>query len=186
MKMKSHYGDLAINLLSGRTEHSQTDTLATNYGRKSAGHERNECTLSAVICMTNSTGEKQPPTPFIRSTKGSKKAVQNRQQNASKNRCTDLVAEYVFSGVSKDIFRHPKPTNFGCFRAQISACSDQKNRAANGKSAHNQFFQIQRRQGVKFCGRTGSAGESLPGQTRVFIKLTKFMISQTTTLRANG
>lgn len=186
MKMKSHYGELAINLLSGQTERSQPDTLATNYGRKSAGHERNERALTAVICMTNSTGEKQPPTPFICSNEGSQEAVQNRQQNACKNKCTDLAAEYVFSGVSKYVFRHHQPTNFGCSQAQISACSDQENRAVNGKSAHDRFFQMQRRQGVKFCGRTGSVGKSLSGKTRVFMRLMKFMISQTTTQRANG
>lgn len=97
MKMKSHYGDLAINLLSGQTEHSQHDTLST------------------ANCMTNSTGEKQPPTPFIHSTKGSPKAVQNRQQNGCKKTAYRLSREICFYGCFTGYFSISTADEFWVF-----------------------------------------------------------------------
>lgn len=186
MKAQSLYGELAIDLLCGQVERSQPHTHATCYGRTFASAERNDRSLTSALGATDGSELQHIKKQFTCSSEMSRNTKPNPKQITGENLCTDLAADYHFAGLSKDCFRHQQATKSGYFQAGILASPEQENSAEYVKSVHDRFFQMQRRQGVKFCGRTGSVGESLSGKTRGCIRLMKFMISQTTTQRSYG
>ena len=183
METKSLYSEVAIDLLLGQVNRSQPQTQTACYGRTSARAERND---HSALGATNAGGNKPCPRPVVSSSKSCQKTEKNPQQNTCEKSCTDLAANYRFTGVSKDLFRRQQATIFVCSRVGVLALPEQESEAVDVKSVHPPFFQMQSRQGIQFFCLPGPVGELLSGKTRVYIRLTKFMTNQTTTQRAYG
>ena len=186
METKSLYSEVAIDLLLGQVNRSQPQTQTACYGRTSARAERND---HSALGVTNAGGDKPCPRPVASSSESCQKTEKNPQQNTCEKSCTDLAANYRFTGVSKDLFRRQQATIFACSPAGILTLPEQESEAVDIKSAHRRLFKMQSRQEIQFFYRPGPAEELLSAKTRGYIrltKLTKFMTNQTTTQRAYG
>lgn len=177
MKTNSLHGDLAIDLLSGYVERSQSQVPAAGY-RCTADHI--DHALSAALCTTNTSGE-QPLALCLHLPESCQKAVRILQQNTSEKTCTNLAAEHHFTGFSKDSFRRRPPANFRVYRAGILTIPEQENDAKNDKLVHRPLFTMPSRQDDQFSGRTGASGEYKAGYFWVFIRLVQLALSKAIT-----
>lgn len=183
METKSLYSEVAIDLLLGQVHRSQPQTQAVYYGRTSARAERND---HSALGATNAGGDKPCPRPVVSSSESRQKPGKNPQQNTCEKSCTDLAAKYHFTGVSKDLFRRQKRTNFGFHQAGTPALPERESDAVYVKSVHRQFSKMQSRQDIRFFSRSGAVGESSFGKFRGCIRLRELMTSQTTTQHGNA
>lgn len=186
MKTQSHYGELAIDLLSGHVALSQAQTQAASYGRAFARAERNDRSMTSALGATDGSELQNITKPFTCASETRRNTKPNPKQITGVNVCTDLAADYHFASLSKDCFRHQQATKSGSFPAGILASPEQENSAQYGKSVHSQFSKTQSRQDAPFFCHPEPAGVSLIGKTRGCIRLMKFTISQTTTQRSYG
>lgn len=183
METKSLYSEVAIDLLLGQVNRSQPQTQTAYYGRTSARAKSNDHSAPGA---TNAGGDKPCPRPVVSSSESCQKTEKNPQQNTCKKSCTDLAANYHFTGVSKDLFRRQKRTNFGFLQACTPALPELESDAVYVKSVHRQFSKMQSRQDIRFFSRSGAVGESSFGKFRGCIQLRKLMTSQTTTQHGNA
>ena len=181
METKSLYSEVAIDLLLGQVHRSQSQTQTVYYGRTSARAESND---HSALGATNAGGDKSCPRPVFSSSESCQKTEKSPQQNTCEKSCTDLAANYHFTGVSKDLFQRQQATIFACSPAGILTIPEQESEVVDIKSVHPPFLQMQSRQEIQFFYRPGPAGELLSAKTRGYIRLTKFMTNQTTTQRA--
>ena len=183
METKSLYSEVAIDLLLGQVHRSQPQTQTIYYGRTSVRAEHND---HSELGATNAGGDKPCPRPVVSSSESCQKTEKSPQQNTCEKPCTDLAANYHFTGVSKDLFWRQLATIFACSPVGILTLPEQESEAVDIKSAHRRFFKMQSRQEIQFFYRPGPAGELLSAKTRGYIRLTKFMTNQTTTQRTYG
>jgi hypothetical protein len=159
MNIQSHYGELAIDLLCGQVERSESQTQTNSYVHTFAHAERNDHSVTCVLGTTNLGTHQYIQKPFTNTLEGSRNAEQIPKQNTPQKSCTELAAEFHFAGFSKDVFQCRPPTNFWGYLAGIFAPPKQENSAEYVKSVHGHFFKMPSRQDDQFFYRTGSVGK---------------------------
>ncbi len=172
MKTKSHYGELAINLLSGLIEpRILPQTHTTSHGEHRANAGCNHRTLTFALHTTNTNGDERVQKPVSCASATHPNTDPNQNGKHSAKSCTDLAADHHFAILSKDLFRRQQATKSECFPAGILASPEQENSAEYSKSVHHQFSKTQSRQGIPFFCRTGLVGECTSRHFWLFMRL---------------